>query len=142
MSIAMTRCSTLKEQCNESRRCLLDRPDRADGSGIAKPITVVSLFSGCGGLDLGLVGGFDFLGRHYPKTGFEILWANELNPAACRTYRENLGNYIVEGDIREQIANIPPTADIVVGGFPCQDISINGKMLGLQPEEQLVHIHR
>ena len=38
----------------------------------SKPITVVSLFSGCGGMDLGLIGGFDFLGKHYAKTGFDI----------------------------------------------------------------------
>ncbi len=97
----------------------------------AKPATIVSLFSGCGGMDLGFVGGFDFLGTHYAETGFEIIWANEISSAACRTYRENLGSYIIEGDIEEQIANLPATADIVVGGFPCQDISINGKMLGV-----------
>ena len=96
-----------------------------------KPITVVSLFSGCGGMDLGLIGGFDFLGKHYSKTGFEIIWANEISPAACKTYRENFGDYIIEGDIGEQIKNLPSSADIVVGGFPCQDISINGKMLGV-----------
>lgn len=97
-----------------------------------KPTTVVSLFSGCGGMDLGLIGGFDFLGKHYEKTGFEIIWANEISPAACKTYRENFGDYIVEGDISEQIKHIPTSADIVVGGFPCQDISINGKMLGVK----------
>lgn len=97
----------------------------------AKPITVVSLFSGCGGMDLGLLGGFDFLGKHYDKTGFDIIWANELNPAACKTYRENFGDYIIEGDIKDQIRNLPSKADVVVGGFPCQDISINGKMLGV-----------
>lgn len=149
MPIAMTRYSTGKEQCNEMKRCLFERDDsktdhhayRADGSATEKPITVVSLFSGCGGLDLGLVGGFEFLGRHYPKTGFEIIWANELSSAACKTYRENLGSYIVEGDIREQIANIPPKADIVVGGFPCQDISINGKMLGLQGQRSSLYTY-
>ena len=31
------------------------------GNEIRKPITVVSLFSGCGGMDLGFIGGFDFL---------------------------------------------------------------------------------
>ena len=97
----------------------------------SKPITVVSLFSGCGGMDLGFIGGFDFLGKTYRRTGMEIIWANELSPAACKTYRKNLGACIVEGDIRDQIKNLPPTADIVVGGFPCQDISINGKMLGI-----------
>lgn len=106
-----------------------------------KPITVVSLFSGCGGMDLGFVGGFDFLEKHYPKTGFNIVWANEISPAACKTYRANLGNYIIEGDISEQIANLPSKADIVVGGFPCQDISINGKMLGVQGKRSSLYIY-
>lgn len=96
-----------------------------------KPITVISLFSGCGGMDLGFVGGFDFLGREYQKTGFKIIWANEISAAACRTYRKNLGNHIVEGDISEEIGNLPEDADVIIGGFPCQDISINGKMLGI-----------
>lgn len=94
-------------------------------------INVVSLFSGCGGMDLGFIGGFDFLGNHYGRTGMKVIWANEINPAACKTYRKNFGDYIVEGDICEQIKNLPSSADIVVGGFPCQDISINGKMLGV-----------
>ena len=47
--------------------------------------SIVSLFSGCGGLDLGFKGGFDFLGKHYDKHPFEIIWANEINTAACRT---------------------------------------------------------
>lgn len=107
----------------------------------AKPATIVSLFSGCGGMDLGFVGGFDFLGTHYAKTGFKIIWANEISSAACRTYRENLGGYIIEGDIEEQIANLPTTADIVVGGFPCQDISINGKMLGVHGKRSSLYTY-
>ena len=70
-----------------------------------------------------------------------IIWANELNPAACRTYRENLGDYIVEGDICEQIKNLPPSADIVIGGFPCQDISINGKMLGINGKRSSLYTY-
>ena len=81
---------------------------------------VVSLFSGAGGLDKG-----------FELAGFDIIWANEINASACKTYRMNLGNYIIEGDIKTEIANLPKYADIVVGGFPCQDISINGKMLGV-----------
>ena len=106
-----------------------------------RPITVVSLFSGCGGMDLGLIGGFDFLGKHYSKTGFKIIWANEINPAACKTYRDNFGNYIVEGDISEKINTIPASADIVVGGFPCQDISINGKMLGVNGKRSSLYTY-
>jgi DNA (cytosine-5)-methyltransferase 1 len=96
-----------------------------------RPISVVSLFSGCGGMDLGFTGGFDFLGKRYAKTDFNIIWANEINPAACRTYRENIGGHIIVGDINEEIKNLPEHADVVIGGFPCQDISINGKMLGI-----------
>lgn len=107
----------------------------------SKPVTVVSLFSGCGGMDLGFVGGFDFLGKHYAKTGFEIIWANEINSAACRTYRENLGSYIIEGDIEEQITNLPAKADVVIGGFPCQDISINGKMLGVHGKRSSLYTY-
>ena len=98
---------------------------------VRKPNTLVSLFSGCGGMDLGFLGGFEFLGKHYDKTGFSIVWANEINPAACRTYRENIGNHIIEGDINDVIDTLPAYADVVIGGFPCQDISINGKMLGI-----------
>lgn len=94
-------------------------------------ISVVSLFSGCGGMDLGFSGGFEFLGKNYSQTPFEIIWANDLNSAACRTYKKNLGEHIVEGDIWKMIDEIPLEADVVIGGFPCQDISINGKGAGI-----------
>ena len=45
----------------------------------AKKISVISLFSGCGGMDLGFLGGFDFLGKRYAKNPFNIMWANEIN---------------------------------------------------------------
>lgn len=107
----------------------------------SKPLTVVSMFSGCGGMDLGFVGGFDFLGRSYGKTGFRIVWANEINAAACKTYRQNLGTYILEGDISEAIEHLPSSADVVIGGFPCQDISINGKMLGIRGKRSSLYTY-
>lgn len=94
---------------------------------MSRRISVISLFSGCGGMDLGFLGGFDFLGKHYSRTDFEIIWANDISGAACRTYRKNINPHIVEGDIWENIDTLPPHADVVLGGFPCQDISINGK---------------
>ena len=107
----------------------------------AQPISVISLFSGCGGMDLGFVGGFDFLGKSYKKNGFKIVWANELNPAACKTYRENFGDYIVQGDISEKIYELPNYADVVIGGFPCQDISINGKMKGINGKRSSLYVY-
>ncbi len=92
---------------------------------------VISLFSGCGGMDLGFIGGFKALSTEYAKLPFDIVWANELNPYACRTYRRNIGGHIHEGDIWSLINTAPKHADIVIGGFPCQDISINGKGAGV-----------
>lgn len=100
-------------------------------SAKAHNFSVVSLFSGCGGMDLGFLGGFSVFGRYYAKNPFFIKWANEINLAACRTYKRNIDNNINYGDIKEYIATLPLSADIVIGGFPCQDISINGKGLGI-----------
>lgn len=93
--------------------------------------TVASLFSGCGGLDLGFVGNFTFLGKKYAKLPFNVVWANEINPAACKTYEHNLGP-IIQGDVNEKLDSLPAHVDVVIGGFPCQDISINGKMQGIK----------
>jgi DNA (cytosine-5)-methyltransferase 1 len=100
-------------------------------SKAAHSYSVVSLFSGCGGMDLGFQGGFRFLGRRYAKQPFEIKWANDFNEAACRTYFKNVGRHIQCGDIWEKIADLPSSADVVIGGFPCQDISVNGKGAGV-----------
>lgn len=93
---------------------------------------IVSLFSGCGGMDLGFLGGFEFLGRQYGANPFNIIWANEINPAACKTYERNFAHKLINAGIAEAIHSLPANADIVIGGFPCQDISINGKMLGIK----------
>lgn len=93
--------------------------------------SVVSLFSGCGGMDLGFLGGFNFLNKRYKKNKFKIIWANELNKAACKTYQYNISPHITPGDIWENINKVPSKADVVIGGFPCQDISINGKKAGV-----------
>ena len=44
---------------------------------------IVSLFSGCGGMDLGFVGGFQFGERYYDRLPFEVAWAKDLNERAC-----------------------------------------------------------
>ncbi len=94
--------------------------------------TVVSLFSGCGGMDLGFRGDFSVFGRKYAKNPFKIIWANEINQAACRTYRRNLDEKIHCGDIWDFMNKLPKNADVLIGGFPCQDLSINGKGLGIK----------
>jgi len=92
---------------------------------------VISLFSGCGGMDLGFLGGFESLNKKYKRNAFDIIWANDFNEYACRTYSENIGKHIHHGDIWSLIDGIPNEADLVIGGFPCQDISVNGKGAGV-----------
>ena len=89
---------------------------------------VVSLFSGCGGMDLGFLGGFAFGGGFYDRLPFEIAWANDIDDLACDTYAENFGGgNLHRGDIAEAMDTLPDSADVVIGGYPCQDVSINGR---------------
>lgn len=99
-----------------------------------KKYKVVSLFSGCGGLDLGLEGGFTSLGHIYKENPFHVLWANDNNAKACQTQRLNFPDTeVVCDDITKVFENAfnLPNADVVVGGFPCQDFSLAGKRKGL-----------
>ena len=92
---------------------------------------MVSLFSGCGGLDLGFQGGFEIFGEKYERLPFEVTWANDLNVAACRSYKNNIGDHIHCGDVWGALDKMPTQADVIIGGFPCQDISINGLRKGV-----------
>lgn len=104
-----------------------------------KKYKVVSLFAGCGGLDLGFEGGFECLGKKYPKRRFEIVWANDIEPNACDTFERNFKKPIVCADINDVLRDkkgaylpLPKKTDIVVGGFPCQDFSHAGKRMGFK----------
>ncbi|WP_426705644.1 DNA cytosine methyltransferase [Corynebacterium auriscanis] len=84
---------------------------------------VVSTFAGCGGLDLGL-----------QDVGFDIVWANDFSKEAVATYRHNINTHIIDGDITEIdpfTDESIPGADLVTGGFPCQDFSMIWKRPGL-----------
>ncbi len=108
-----------------------ERSAPSANASVKKIYRVVSMFSGCGGMDLGFRGGFEILGKEYKKHPFRIVWANDLNAAACRTYKKNLNEYIYCGDVWQALDTLPDTTDILIGGFPCQDISVNGKGAGI-----------
>ena len=101
---------------------------------------VVSLFSGCGGMDLGFRGGFAFGGRRYRRLPFDIAWANDIDALACDTYAANLGaDHLHRGSIVDVMATLPAAADVVIGGFPCQDVSINGQRRLAQGERTILY---
>lgn len=85
---------------------------------------VASLFSGIGGIDLG-----------FKRAGFEIVWANEIDKYACKTYEHNFGvGSIVQGDIAKIQTSEIPNFDVLVAGFPCQPFSLAGKQKGFDDE--------
>ena len=108
-------------------------------SDSVKAYRVVSMFSGCGGMDLGFLGGFKFANDFYDHLPFEITWANDISPAACKTYEYNLQHPIIFGDVVELMDTIPESAEVVIGGFPCQDVSINGSRLGADGERTILY---
>lgn len=85
-------------------------------------LNTISLFSGAGGLDLGLI-----------NAGFNIVFANDNFKPAAENYRYNIGE-ISEDDILNIHADDLPEADVVVGGFPCQPFSNAGNRLGTDDE--------
>ncbi|MDE0534011.1 MAG: DNA (cytosine-5-)-methyltransferase [Albidovulum sp.] len=102
-------------------------PNSHSESDDSRARSIVSLFSGCGGMDLGFLGGFEFLGESFEPLSNRIVFANDNSEAACRTYRENIGHGIHAMDIEEAMPHLPESCDILLGGFPCQDVSFNGK---------------
>lgn len=97
---------------------------RAKRSG--KP-TVLSMFSGCGGMDLG-----------FQQAGFEIVWANDIMPDACATYRKNLGE-IIEGDIGQLDPPDVKNLDVLIAGFPCQAFSNAGSRAGIMDPRGILY---
>ncbi|MEG2181392.1 MAG: DNA cytosine methyltransferase [Bacteroidales bacterium] len=91
---------------------------------------VVSLFSGCGGLDLG-----------FKRAGFNVLWANEYDSTIVETYSINHPNTFLEtSDIRTINESMIPDCDGIIGGPPCQAWSEGGKCLGLNDERGKVFL--
>lgn len=103
------------------------------------PKLVASLFSGCGGLDLGFTGGFNFRGQEYPRLNTNIVFANDFDVDAQTCYNANQlltedGVECLLADIRTVDANTIPNFDILLAGFPCQPFSNAGNRKGVNDD--------
>jgi len=93
---------------------------------------IVSMFSGCGGLDLGFQGGFTYRGKLYRKLQTEIVAAYDNDKKAKRTYDKNFSHSLELTDLSKIDVFATPPAEILVGGFPCQEFSICGPRGGIE----------
>lgn len=98
---------------------------KADFMSSQSVFKVISLFSGCGGLDLG-----------FEKAGFDIVLANEFDKKIFETYKINHPKTtLIEGDIRNISENdFPNDVDGIIGGPPCQSWSEAGSLKGIDDE--------
>jgi DNA (cytosine-5)-methyltransferase 1 len=96
-----------------------------------KKLNVVSLFSGIGGLDIGFEGSFTYHGTRYKSQDFKIVAAYEKDALAVETFRENHKVPIHHEDLNVDSPLGMPKAEILIGGFPCQDFSSCGPKRGL-----------
>lgn len=106
-----------------------------------KKLKVASMFCGCGGMDLGILGGFEYLGKRYAKLPYEIVYALDNDEYCTKIYNDNFKHKCVVQDIKSlDIANLPDF-DVLIGGFPCQSFSIsaqNPPRLGYKDERGML----
>lgn len=106
----------------QTKQISLFEEEKVSRSDLKSNLNTISLFSGAGGLDLGLI-----------SAGFNIVFANDILKPAIENYRYNIGD-IYEGDITKLDIESLPEADVVVGGFPCQPFSNAGNRLGTEDD--------
>ena len=89
-------------------------------------LTVGSLFSGIGGLDLGL-----------ERAGMEVIWQSEIDPYGCRVLKKHWPEVVYHGNIKEINWGDVVRPDIICGGYPCQPFSTAGKRNGTDDPRHL-----
>ncbi|MES2702677.1 MAG: DNA (cytosine-5-)-methyltransferase [Bacteroidota bacterium] len=132
--------SDLTESLVEEPQLLLDfNANRTQEKIVSKnTYNVLSLFSGCGGFDLGMNGNFDFRGRHYEKNKFQVVFANDIDATAASVYNSNksfFGNHsLVKEDVKKIVLEDLPDFDFLIAGFPCQPFSNAGLRKGVNDD--------
>lgn len=86
--------------------------------------TVASFFAGVGGIDIGFEN----------ESNFKVIYANEIDKYARKTYEENFDLEVDPRDIREISEQEVPKSNIILAGFPCQPFSVAGYRKGFEDE--------
>ncbi|MEE1263137.1 DNA cytosine methyltransferase [Ruminococcus sp.] len=115
--------SYLQDSSNYSEVPMIQQPVAIDNN---QP-RLISLFSGCGGMDLG-----------FKKAGFNIVYANDFDSDAQAVYSMNIGE-IDRRDILSVSENEIPDGDILTAGFPCQPFSNAGKRKGVHDSRGMLY---
>jgi DNA (cytosine-5)-methyltransferase 1 len=89
-------------------------------------LTVGSLFSGIGGLDLGL-----------ERAGMNVIWQSEIDPYCSRVLKKHWPEVPNYGDIKEIKWHEIERPDVICGGYPCQPFSTAGKRRGSEDSRHL-----
>lgn len=84
---------------------------------------VASLFCGCGGSDLGMLGDFNYLDKYYERLDFDISYAVDFDRYAVETYNQNFSHHAECADVKDVDFSKLPDVDVMIGGFPCQSFS-------------------
>jgi len=89
-------------------------------------LTVGSLFSGIGGLDLGL-----------ERAGMQVIWQSEIDPYACKVLSKHWPEVVNHGDIKKINWKEIERPNVICGGYPCQPFSTAGKRRGEEDPRHL-----
>lgn len=103
-------------------------PQATDPSGVARSrqLTVGSLFSGIGGLDVGL-----------ERAGMRVIWQSEVDDLACAVLAKHWPDVPNLGDVTTIDWSNVERPDVLIGGYPCQPFALNGHRRGVTDERHL-----
>src|SRR5690606_4188916 len=132
-----SRCRSLKKKLHFYRGLTLFRLSQQKINKLImlnERFTAISFFCGCGGLDLGFLGGFKYKGRSITRRPFDILHAYDNEPKCIATYKENISDDAQVKDLSDFDPDEMAPADVLIGGFPCQEFSTAGRRKGLNSD--------